>query len=241
MPRKSKRSLERDSEGISPPGKMAKSREAFETQVLARLDSIDARFGAIDVRFANLEAEVAKISQALADIEALRDEVKAETASMRANCESFQRMELEAKKRSVLVRGLKFGSSEKYETRAQTKAALAEFFDRLEIHPHLVDYQRLGYLKPGEDGSKISIRVQFADVDQRLDLFDKLKVKGHELSHVSILTDYPQFQIQEFKALSNAGYKIRTEAPGTKTRIVPRGLGLILQKKVNDKWTAVSG
>jgi len=109
--------------------------------------------------------------------------------------------------------------------------------------PHLVDYQRLGGLKLNEDGSKISIRVQFVDVDQKFDLFDKLKAKGRELQDVSVLTDYPSFQLKQFKQLSEAAYKIRKENPGSKTRIIPKGLGLVLQKRAagfNTTWTPVS-
>ncbi len=108
--------------------------------------------------------------------------------------------------------------------------------------PHLVDYQRLGGLKAGEDGSKVAIRVQFVTVDQKFDLFDALKVKGREMNDISILTDYPSFQLQEFKKLSGVAFNLRKDHPGTKTRIVPKGLGLILQKRTSaqDRWTAVS-
>jgi len=113
---------------------------------------------------------------------------------------------------------------------------------RVGMTPHLVDYQRLGGLKIGETGNKISIRVQFVDVDQKFDLFDRLKAKGRELQDVSVLTDYPAFQLKQFKQLSDAAYKIRQENPGTKTRIVPKGLALNLQRRPtrDDRWTSVS-
>ncbi len=142
----------------------------------------------------------------------------------------------------MLVRGLPFKTADKFETRKQTKAVLADLFKRLDMTPHLVDYQRLGGLKPNEDGSKVSIRVQFVDVDQKFDLFEKLKSKGRAVDDVTILTDYPVFQLSEFKRLSGIAYNLRKDTPGTKTRIVPKGLSLVLQKKANatDKWTAVS-
>jgi len=137
---------------------------------------------------------------------------------------------------------LKFKSEGKFESRQQTKAVLADFFGRVGMVPHLVDYQRLGGLKENEDGSKISIRVQFVDVDQKIGLFEKLKAKGRELQDVSVLTDYPTFQLKQFKALSETAYKIRKENPGTRTRVVPKGLGLSLQKRTNatDRWMSVS-
>jgi hypothetical protein len=173
------------------------------------------------------------------EIEAVRNEVTA----LRDTCDSFQRLELESKKRSVLIKGLKFQTKGKFESRNETKEALKTFFDRVGVTPHLVDYQRLGSLKEGEDGSKVSIRIQFSDVDQRFGLFEKLKEKGHDLNDISILTDYPSFQMPEFKRLSDIAYKIRKESQGTKTRIIPKGLGLILQKRPvgADRWMAVSG
>ena len=128
---------------------------------------------------------------------------------------------------------------QKYETRTQTREALAIFFDQVGMEgPHLVDCQRLGALRADEDGSKISIRVEFLDVDQRITLFDKLKLKGKELNKYSILTDYPKFQLLEFKKLSGKAYKLRKSNPGVKTRIVP----LVLQRRdyPEGKWMAVS-
>jgi len=119
---------------------------------------------------------------------------------------------------------------------------LADFFKKIDMTPTLVDYHRLGGLKEKENGSKVAIRVQFVDLDQKFELFDKLKLKGKELQEVSILTDYPSFQVAEFKTLSNAAFNLRQSNPGTKTRIVQKGLGLILQKRTsgNDRWTSVS-
>jgi hypothetical protein len=80
------------------------------------------------------------------------------------------------------------------------------------------------------------------DVDQKMELFDRMREKGRELQDITILTDFPSFQMTEFKTLSGLGYKIRTEKPGTKTRIVPKGLGLILQTRAStaERWTHVS-
>ncbi len=190
-------------------------------------------------QFCKIEKEVADIAKFVKEVETMRSKV----TEMQETCESFQRLELDNKKRCVLLRGLKFKSEGKFESRQQTKAVLADFFGRVGMVPHLVDYQRLGGLKLNEDGSKISIRVQFVDVDQKFDLFDKLKAKGRELQDVSVLTDYPSFQLKQFKQLSEAAYKIRKENPGSKTRIIPKGLGLVLQKRAagfNTTWTPVS-
>jgi|FrelakmetLWP11LW_1041352.scaffolds.fasta_scaffold18722_1 hypothetical protein len=234
MGRKNKRSFEpeTDCEKVSPPSKMAKNITAsVASEILAKLSSIEARFG-------KLELEVAEISKVVREFEALKTEVTV----LKKTCEGFQRLELEMKTRSVLIRGLKFTTTEKYETRQQTKAALAAFFEKIGTRPHLVDYQRLGGLRANEDGSKVAIRVQFSDVDQKLGLFQKMKEQGRTMQDVSILTDYPSFQLPDFKRLSEAGYRIRTETPGTRTRVVSKGLELILQRRASpaDRWTPVS-
>lgn len=218
-----------DSEKLSPPNKMNKS----DSQALM------AKFEALEARFVKVEQEVAELNRRVGIMEGIRAEVD----SLNESRECFQRFEIESKKRCVLIRGLKFRTHKQYETRQETRAALASFFEQAEVEaPHLVDYQRLGGLKVGEDGSKVSIRVEFSDVDQKIGLFEKLKLKGKDLSEYSVLTDYPKFQLQEFKTLSGEAYEIRKSAPGTKTRIVPKGLGLVLQRRdpSTDKWMAVS-
>ena len=230
-----KRSIEDSgrTEGVSPPTKMAPRGRSD-----SKSDEIISRLDAMGARLSNLEKEVAGLTKALREMEAIRTDVD----SVKDLCESFKRLEVEGKKRSVLVRGLPFKTSDKFETRKQTKVVLAELFERLEMTPHLVDYQRLGGAKPGEDGSKVSIRVQFVNVDQKFDLFDALKSKGRAVDDITILTDYPNFQLQEFKRLSGIAYNLRKDSPGIKTRIVPKGLGLNLQRRANalDKWTSVS-
>ena len=235
MGRKSKRSIEESgrAEGISPPSKMAPRNRSD-----SKSDKIISKLDAMGARLSNLEKEVAEISKALREMEAIRAEVN----SMKDSVEGFQRLEIDSKKRSVLIRGLPFKTTEKFETRQQTKLVLADLFKRLDMTPHLVDYQRLGGLKAGEDGTKVSVRVQFVTVDQKFDLFDALKAKGRAMDDISILTDYPVFQLQEFKKLSGQAFNLRKDNPGTKTRIVPKGLGLVLQRRANahDKWTPVS-
>jgi hypothetical protein len=227
-----KRSIGVDAEKVSPPSKMRNSSESSKSdEILAKLDLLETRFKAI-------EKEVADLSKALREVQM----IKAEVESFKEVSVGFKKLELESKRRSVLIKGLPFKTKEKFETRVQTKAALADFFKKLDMTPTLVDYHRLGGLKEGETGSLVSVRVQFVDLDQKFELFDKLKLKGRELHDVSILTDYPSFQIAEFKALSGQAYNLRQSNPGTRTRIVPKGLGLVLQKRANgsDRWTTVS-
>ena len=233
---RNKRSLETDNSRVSPPNKMPSRRSNSNSR--SGSDEILSEIKQLQERFAKIEQEVAEITKYVREVETLR----AEVGELRGVCEGYQRLELENKKRCVLLKGLKFQTGSQYETRQQTRAALAEFFGRLDVTPHLVDYQRLGGRRENEDGSKVSVRVQFVDVDQKYALFEKLQSMGRELQDVSVLTDYPSFQLTQFKHLSSAAYKIRQENPGTKTRVVPKGLGLILQRRPNatGKWTTVS-
>ena len=244
-----KRPLNRDSNTVSPPSKMAGGAGVAggdDSRVMAKLTSIEAKFDAFESRFRHLETEVAEITRVLREIESVKgdvDNLQSEVDILKVSINGFQRMEIEAKRRSVLIKGLKFESGDKkFETRTQTRTALSKFFERVDLTPHLVDYYRLGGRKDNEDGSKVCVRVQFDDVDQKFELFEKLKSNGRALSDFSILTDYPSFQQQEFKSLSGKAYKLRTATPGLKTRIVPKGLGLQLQTRPGpeDKWTAVS-
>jgi hypothetical protein len=252
MGRNSKRPLDRDSSKVSPPSKMAGglggsgASRGENSEVLAKLTSIEAKFDSLESRFTNLEVEVAEISRVLKEIESVKGEVdnlRSEVDILKVSLNGFQRMEIEAKRRSILIKGLRFESGDKrFETRTQTKAALSKFFEKVDLTPHLVDYYRLGGRRDDEDGSRVCVRVQFDDVDQKFELFEKLKSSGRTLSDYSILTDYPSFQQQEFKALSGKAYELRTATPGLKTRIVPKGLGLQLQTRAGSehKWTAVS-
>jgi len=228
-----KRSIETDSERLSPPSKMNRD----DSQILL------ARFDALEARFAKVELEISELNKIVRAVEGIKEQLD----GLREAQDSLHRFELESKKRCVLIRGLKFRSKGKFETRAETREALASFFGQVglvgEERPHLVDYQRLGGLRAGEDGGKVAIRVEFSDVDQHVRLFEKLKLKGRELNEYSVQTDYPKFQLQEFKQLSGQAYDIRKQGHGTRTRIVPKGLGLVLQTRdsADGEWKAVSG
>jgi hypothetical protein len=222
-----------NSEKVSPPNKMTRNQASAGTEP-SNFELME-RLKAFELRFNKIDGELAGITKIVREFEMMKAEVK-------ESCDGYRRLEIEGKKRSVLIKGLPFKSAGQYETRKETKAAIKGFFDRLGMGAHLVDYQRLGGLKEGENGSKVPIRVQFADVDLRFDMFDKLKAKGNEMKDVSVLTDYPDFQIPEFKRLSNIAYRIRKDQVGTRTRIVPRGIKLLLQTRANadDKWKTVS-
>ena len=109
------------------------------------------------------------------------------------------------------------------------------------LTPNLADFHRLGPITQGTSEETL-IRVRFASIEDKNSLFAKFKEfgKNERLSKVSLINDYPLFQLNEVKRLSGIAYKLRTEKKGTKTRIIPRGLGVALQRQENGKWTNVS-
>ena len=102
----------------------------------------------------------------------------------------------------------------------------------------------MGPIKQGESGNTL-VRLQFYCQDEKALLFEKFKEMGSTddvLKKLSLINDYPSFQLESVKKLSNIAYAIRKKSPGTKTRIVPRGLEVKLQQKERnaERWTTVS-
>ena len=91
------------------------------------------------------------------------------------------------------------------------------------------------------NGAKVPIRVIFADVDQKYELYDALRTHGKSVNvkNVQVLNDYPKFQVTEVKKLNQKGYELRQKSPGLSTRIVPKGLSVVLQSRQSkdEKWT----
>jgi hypothetical protein len=232
------RSLDQDSNRISPPTKKM-SRGGFNPNPSGS-GSGQRQYTLNDVmmKLDRIEGEISKIWQKLEEV----DNLKREVVQLRKSNESFQRHEIEQKRKSILIKGLASKSKEKYETRSETKESLDEMFNFLNLKPILEDYQRLGEIKKDESENTL-IRVKFVTMDDKNELFYKFKEMGRdpEMSKISLITDYPHFQLPEVRRLSNIAYDIRKEKRGTKTRIVPRGLGLALQKRDDSgKWTTVS-
>jgi len=156
--------------------------------------------------------------------------------------ESFMRFEVDQKKKSVLLKGLDTISTKKYETRSETYRRVNDLFDHLGLNLTLEDYQRLGPIKPNDAGSTL-VRLQFWSKDDKTSLFSKFKEYNNDevVKRLSLINDYPLFQLAEVKRLSDESYKLRQSHKGTKTRIVPRGLDLLLQTRDSEgKWTTVS-
>jgi len=240
--KRGRNSIDQDTTKTSPPNKM--NRGGFGAKQNPNLgsgsNSGPREFTLNDVmmKLDRIEGEISKIWQKFEEI----DNLKHEVIELRRSNENFQRFEIESKRKSILIKGLASKSTEKYETREQTKQSIDELFNYLDLQPVIEDYQRLGEIKKNETESTL-IRVKFAVMDDKNKLFQKFKDMGKdvELKKISLIHDYPSFQLQEVKRLSNIAYNIRQEKKGTKTRIVPRGIGLALQRRNDDgKWTTVS-
>jgi hypothetical protein len=188
----------------------------------------------------NFEKQFDTVDRLLGEIETLKKEVD----RLSKLNEGFRRFEVEQKKKCILVKGLTSNTKNKFETRNETWLRVKKLFDHINLKINIEDYQRLGPIKQGDTGSTL-VRIQFYCQDDKSLLFDKFKDMGGNdevLKKLSLIQDYPSFQLSTVKKLSDIAYEIRKKTPGTKTRIVPRGLDVKLQKKDKhaEKWTTVS-
>ncbi len=168
--------------------------------------------------------------------------VKSQIAKWNKPMEGLRRIEIEQKKKTILVKGLDSLSTKKFETRAETYSRVQNLFDHLGLNLTLEDYQRLGPLKQDDTGSTL-IRLHFWSKDDKSLLFAKFKEYSSDpvVKRISLINDYPLFQLADVKKLSDQAFKIRQKDKRIKTRIVPRGLEVQLQTRdQTGKWTTVS-
>ncbi len=194
------------------------------TAVLKKIDQLEKRFEKVEKIFDEVES------------------LKRQIAIMSKPLEDLRRLEIEQKKKSILVKGLDSISTKKYETRSETYGRVQTLFEHIGLNLTLEDYQRLGPLKPNEPGNTL-VRLQFWSRDDKSLLFAKFKEYTDDavVKSLSLINDYPTFQLAEVKRLSNEAFKLRQKDKRTKTRIVPRGLEVHLQKRdPSGAWTTVS-
>ncbi len=239
MERKRNRSLEScgpNSEKVSPPSKMNKANSSSVTLADVMKEILE-----IKDKTTKIEADNKEFQKWAKEIK----EIKEQVGVLKAVVDDYRRSEIEAKKACVLIKGLKILGSGKFETRTETRERLRELFSELGgFRSHMFDYYRLGGKKDNDDdGTQVPIRVIFVDVDQKYELFDLLRTHGKNpnVKKVQVLNDYPKFQVAVVKRLNQKGYELRQQTQGLRTRIVPRGISLVLQTRINkdDKWTTV--
>jgi len=235
MDRKRNRSSENNPEKVSPPSKMNKSSGSVT------LADVMKEILEIKNKMVKIEEDNQEFHKWAKDLKEIKDKVE----DIGLAIDDFKRSEIEAKKACVLIKGLKIEGSGKFETRTETRERLRTLFAELGgFKSHMFDYYRMGGKKDSkDDGSKVPIRVVFVDVDQKFELFDLLRTHGKKpnVRNVQVLNDYPKFQVADAKKLNQKGYELRQQNPGLRTRIVPKGLSLVLQSRTdkNEKWTAV--
>jgi hypothetical protein len=233
------------SEKVSPPNKMSKNQNEqhpSNSELMAQLNKLIATNTDMMVKIDQLEQKFSLMEKLFGEVENLKKEVEQLKKLGKPN-ESFRRFEVEQKKKSVLVKGLESLTTKKYEPRAETYLRVTEMFDHIGLNLTLEDYQRLGPIKPEEPGSTM-VRLQFYSKDDKAQLFAKFKdySSDQNIKKISLINDYPLFQLAEVKRLSNEAYKLRQQNRATKTRIVPQGLEVKLQTRQGreGRWQTVS-
>lgn len=227
-------------EQISPPYKMAKNPQPSNLDLMTQLTQLVAANTDMIKKIDSLEKRLSLFEKLFEEVDHLKKEVeRLSKQNKRSVDEGFRRFEVEQKKKSLLIKGLPCMSSKKYETRQETYDRVSELFNHLGLNLTLEDYQRLGPVKP--EGTMT--RILFWTRDDKSMLFAKFKEFSSDpvIKRISLINDYPSFQLAEVKKLSDEAYKLRQQDRSVKTRIVPRGLEVKLQtRKGTAKWMTVS-
>jgi len=233
------------SDKVSPPNKMSKNhseQQPSNLELMAQLNKLIATNTDMMTKIDQLEQKFSLMEKLFGEVENLKKEVELLKTRNKPN-DAFKKFEVEMKKKSVLVKGLESQTSKKYEPRSETYKRVTEMFEHIGLNLTLEDYQRLGPIKPEDSGSTL-IRLQFWSKDDKAQLFAKFKEYSTDanVKRISLINDYPLFQLAEVKRLSNEAYKLRQQNRSTKTRIVPQGLEVKLQTRQGreGKWQTVS-
>ena len=239
------------SEQLSPPSKMTKNstppnqpqqmNQPSNQDLMAQLNQLVATNTDMVQKIDNLEKRFNLVEKLFEEVETLKKEVERLTRQSKPD-DGFRRFEVEQKKRSILVKGLPSQTTKKYETRSETYDRVSDLFQHIGLNLTLQDYQRLGPIKPEDSGSTM-VRLLFWTQDDKSQLFDKFKEYTSDavVKSISLINDYPLFQLAEVKRLSDEAYNLRKSDKTIKTRIVPRGLEVKLQtRRGTGKWMMVS-
>jgi len=231
-------------EQVSPPYKMTRNQSdnnPSNAELMAELSKLVSSNSDMLQKIDHLEQRFGLVEKLLEEVESLKKEVE----RLKKPQDGFKRFEVEQKKKSILVKGLGSHTKRKYESRQETYDEINALFMHLGLNLTLEDYQRLGPIKPEDPGSTL-VRLQFWTKDDKSQIFSKFKEYANDrvVKNISLINDYPLFQLAEVKRLSDQAYKIRKEdkSKKTKTRIVPAGLELRLQTRTGstEKWMTVS-
>jgi len=177
-------------EQISPPHKMAKNTQPSNSDLMEQLNQLVSSNSEMLKKIDHLEKRFDKVERLFGEVE----ELKKKIVSMSQTIDSYKRLDIDLKKKSVLIKGLDSFSTKKFETRAETNRKVHALFEHLGLNLTMEDYQRLGPLKPGEPGATL-VRVQFWSKDDKSALFAKFKEYSSDavVKRISLINDYPSF------------------------------------------------
>lgn len=247
MSNKNKKRDRIECEQVSPPHKMTKNSQQFGAQpsnadLMAQLERLVNSNTEMVEKIENLEKRFSLMEKLFEEVDTLKKEVERLSKQAKPN-EAFMRFEIEQKKKCVLVKGLRSITNKKYEPRGETYDRVSEMFSHIGLTLTLEDYQRLGPISNDDPGSTL-IRLQFWSKDDKAQIYTKFKEFANDpiIKKISLINDYPLFQLAEVKKLSEESFRLRQKDKRTKTRIVPRGLGVQLQTRTGTtgKWMTVS-
>jgi len=231
-------------EQISPPPKMAKNPSAngqpSNLDLMTQLTQLVSSNADMIKKIDALEKRLSLFEKLFEEVDHLKKEVERLSRQSKSSVnEGFRRFEVEQKKKSILVKGLPSLTTRKFESRQETYDRVRELFEHVGLNLTLEDYQRLGPIKP--EGTMV--RLQFWTKDDKSMIFAKFKEFSNDpvIKRISLINDYPSFQLADVKKLSDESYRLRQNDRALKTRIVPRGLEVRLQsRKGTEKWMTVS-
>ena len=82
-------------------------------------------------------------------------------------------------------------------------------FEHIGLNLTLQDYQRLGPIKPDDPGNTL-VRLVFWTIDDKSQIFAKMQEFPDDpiVKKISLINDYPLFQIADVKKLSDEAYNL---------------------------------
>lgn len=201
------------------------------------LDALEALRG-------ELKTQIAGVNDKLGRLEALSSRVQAVEVKMGTWERRCKQAEVEEKRKWTVIRGLwKQEEVVGYETRDQLRTSLDEMKELMGVELRLMDYYRLKDIQRNKKSIPGLVKVKFITSDDKDYFFSKVPVCGQkdDLKNLSFQQDVPSFLVEKYKRLDGLAFKLR-KSDKVKTRVVPRGLDLQLQKRTKEagsRWETV--
>ena len=217
-------------------GRRVSNERSSDSSIRDVLDALEGLKNDLTVRLDSLEKKLEKVEETSKKEKLLETKL---TKLERSN----RLMEVEEKKRWVVIRGLwKQPDATRFETRKQLSDSINDLKVLMGVKSGLMDYYRLKDLTKGNNTYLGLVKIKFVTTDDKDYFFSRLPDVGRnkDLQGVSFQQDIPSFLVDKFKVLDGAAFKLRQEKK-VKTRVLVRNLDLILQQRatVTDRWLTV--